>query len=63
MKKVLTICLVLVMALCLCASVVASANGFLTSPSGKPGPEIIEFKAHDPNCTARLIITPYGENI
>ncbi len=61
MKKVLTICLVLVMAMCLCTSVVASANGFMTSPSGKPAPEIIEFKAHDPNCTARLVITPYGE--
>lgn len=63
MKKVLTICLVLVMAMCLCASVVASANGFMTSPSGKPAPEIIEFKAHDPNCTARLVITPYGERV
>ena len=63
MKKVLTICLVLVMALCLCASVVASANGFLVSPSGRPAPIVVEFKAHDPACTARLIITPYGERV
>ena len=61
MKKVLTICLVLVMALCLCASVVASANSFLVSPSGRPAPEIIEFKPHDPECTAQLVITPYAD--
>ena len=60
MKKVLAICLMMVMLLSLSMNAFA-AGGFVSSPTGKPAPELEEFKPSDDDCTAVLVITPYGE--
>lgn len=61
MKKVLTICLIMVMVLSMSVTVFAAPNGFVSSPSGSPAPTIVDFKPSDDDCTAALVITPYGD--
>ncbi len=61
MKKVLSICLALVMVFALSMTAFAAPGSFLESPSGVKGPELIEFTNSDPNCTANVIVVPYGE--
>ena len=61
MKKVLAICLMLAMLLSLSVGALAAPNGFVSSPSGSGAPTVEEFKPQDENCTATLLITPYGE--
>lgn len=60
MKKVLAICLVLVMAMSLSATVFAAPAGFVNSPSASLAPIVIQFTPADEDCTAQLVITPYG---
>ncbi|MBR6559023.1 MAG: hypothetical protein IKT70_08470 [Clostridia bacterium] len=59
MKKVLTICLMMVMVLSMCVPAFA-ASGFTNSPSGVPAPDIIGFVPSDEDCEATLNIVPYG---
>ena len=61
MKKLLVIGIVIVMLVSATLTAFAAPDGFITSPSGKPGPEIITFDPRDDECTAELIITPFGE--
>ena len=61
MKKFVTICVMLALVASLSFQVFADPGSFITSPSLNPGPVIIEFVPHDPECTARLVITPYVE--
>lgn len=63
MKKLLTIGLILVMLASMTLMVFADPGSFVTSPSGRPGPEIITFQPRDTECTAELVITPFGERI
>ena len=60
MKKVLVICLMVIMVMSLSATAFATP-GFVSSPSGQPGPEVEEFEPKDEECTADLVVTPYGE--
>ena len=61
MKKILVICLTLIMVASMTVVVFAAPSGFLSSPSGKPGPTIESFDPDDDDCTADLIITPYSD--
>ena len=61
MKKILVICLTLIMVASMTVVAFAAPNGFVSSVSGKPGPTIESFDPDDDDCTADLIITPYSE--
>lgn len=60
MKKLLVICLTILITICMSISVFA-AGGFISSPSGNLAPDVVSFKPADEDCTARLVITPYAE--
>jgi len=61
MKKVLAICLVIMMVLGMSTSVFAAKGGFVSSPSNNGVPRIVRFAALDEDCSAKLVIVPYGE--
>ncbi len=61
MKKLIALCLSFIIMASATVTVFAAPANFWGSPSGKPSPEIISFKSSDPNCTAQLILTPYGD--
>lgn len=61
MKKLLVVCLTVVMMVSMTLTVFAAPGAFVSSPSGNPGPTEIEFKPADEDCTGRLVITPYSE--
>lgn len=59
MKKIISICLALVMVLSLCVSV--SAASFIESPSNNSAPIIIDYTNNDDDCTANVVVLPYGD--
>jgi hypothetical protein len=59
MKKVLAICLAVVMAVGMSFSAFAAPGSFLKSPSKNPAPRIERFVSHVAGCEASLVITPY----
>ena len=61
MKKVLAICLMMVMVVSMSVNVFAAPGGFVSSPSGNPAPLLISFDPSDEQCTAKLAIIPYGD--
>lgn len=61
MKKVLAICLVVLLALSMSVSAFAAPEGFVSSPSGRPAPGVVTFDPKDDGCTGQLVITPYGD--
>jgi hypothetical protein len=62
MKKILAICLMVVIVLSMSVmSVFAAPGAFLKSPSGNSAPTKVEFDPKDEECTAELIITPYSD--
>jgi len=60
MKKVLAICLMAVMVLCLSVPAFAAPGGFISSPSGNQAPEIVEYNNESKDCKATLDLTPYA---
>lgn len=58
MKKALSICLALVLVMCM--TVTASAAGFVSSPSTRQAPTIVKGELED-NCTGTLVITSYSD--
>ncbi|MBR4282088.1 MAG: hypothetical protein IKT35_00065 [Clostridia bacterium] len=61
MKKVLSICLAMMLVLCLGATALAAHSDFVKSPSVSNAPEVEYFKPLDEDCTANLVITPFGD--
>lgn len=61
MKKVFAICLALVMVFALGLNVMAAPNNFVESPSKNRAPIIIECENENGDCTATVVITPYGD--
>ena len=61
MKKVLAICLMMVMVASMSVTAFAAPGGFISSPSGNPAPKVVEFKPENDQCTGTLVVTPYGE--
>ncbi|MBQ7939124.1 MAG: hypothetical protein IJ281_01955 [Clostridia bacterium] len=60
MKKIVALCLTLVMAVSLCLTAIAAPGAFVASPSGNKAPELVSFTVPD-GCNAKLVITPYAE--
>ena len=60
MKKVLVLCLTVVMITTMCVSAFASGI-FVKSPSANKAPVIEEVVKEDENCTADLVLTPFGD--
>ena len=61
MKKVLAICLMMAMMLSISVTAFAAPDGFVSSPSSQKAPGLVAFVPKDAACTARLVITPYGD--
>ena len=61
MKKVLAICLMIVMVVSMSVTSFAAPDGFVSSPSGNPAPTVVDFDPSNDNCTGWLVITPYGD--
>lgn len=61
MKKVFAICLALVMVFALSVSVCAATDSFVNSPSKNKAPVIVEFENESDDCTAGLVIIPFGD--
>lgn len=61
MKRTMAICMTVIMVVCMSVTAFAASNGFVTSPSVKPAPTLNAFTPKDAECTAELVITPYGE--
>lgn len=61
MKKILAICLAVI--LVVSAGVLAFAQGgFVSSPSGNDAPTIVEIIYEDGSCKPKVIVTPYSES-
>ena len=61
MKKILAICLAVI--LVVSAGVLAFAQGgFFSSPSGNDAPTIVEIIYEDGSCKPKVIVTPYSES-
>lgn len=61
MKKIIVICLALVMVLGASFSAFATPGGFYVSPSTKKAPELVEGKPQNEYCNARIVVTAYGD--
>ena len=61
MKKTLAICVVILMLIAMSVSVFANPGSFDESPSGKPGPDLIEGDNESEACTSVVIVTAYGD--
>jgi hypothetical protein len=60
MKKVIIVCMVLMMVVSMTVLVFATPGAFVSSPSKNPAPELIEANNASENCEAEIIITAYG---
>ena len=61
MKRIAAFFLATVMALSMSLAVFAAPGSFVSSPSENTSPIVIKFDPEDENCTAQLVITPYGD--
>ncbi len=61
MKKVLSICIAVVLAVSVSLTAMAAPGGFISSPSGNLAPELVEFSSESEECTATLVITAYSD--
>jgi hypothetical protein len=61
MKKVLAICLMVLLVVSMSINAFAIPGGFVSSPSGNRAPVLVRFEPVDEDCTATLIITIYGD--
>lgn len=61
MKKILVVCLTVLMLTSMALSVIAAPGKFVVSVSGNAAPTVVTFDPQDDGCTATLVITPYSE--
>ena len=61
MKRVLTICLILVMLMTLCVGITAATGGFVVSPSGNAAPDLVEATNESEDCESIVYIVSYAE--
>lgn len=61
MKRTFAIVLAMMLALMMSVSVYAAPGSFVSSPSGNAAPTIIDVVPDSPDCTMKIIITPYSE--
>ena len=61
MKKVLLVCLTIALMMSMTLTAFAAPGAFISSPTGNEAPGKVEFNPADEDCTADLVITPYGD--
>ncbi|MBE5869201.1 MAG: sortase B protein-sorting domain-containing protein [Lachnospiraceae bacterium] len=61
MKKLVTLCLTLIMVMAMSLTAFASNGGFVSSPSNNTDPQIISFDVESDDCEADLVITSYAD--
>lgn len=61
MKKILVICFALLIAASMSVSAFAENGGFISSPTGKPAPVLVEATNQSDECVAEVIVTAYGD--
>lgn len=61
MKKVMAICLTLVMVMSLGVAALAAPGSFISSPSMNKAPILISYENESSDCTAKLILTAYAD--
>ncbi len=61
MKKLIMIFMVLALVASMSISVLATAGGFIESPSGKPAPQLVAGANENEECEAQVIITAYSD--
>lgn len=61
MKKVVAICLMMVMVLSMSVNVFAAPGGFVSSPSGNPAPTVVEVELNNAEFTGSLVVKAYGD--
>ena len=61
MKRVITICLILVMVMTLCVGISAATGGFLVSPSGNAAPELVDATNESEDCESIVYIVSYAD--
>lgn len=61
MKKVMAICLTLVMVMSLGIAAFAAPGSFISSPSMNKAPVLISYENESSDCTAKLILTAYAD--
>lgn len=61
MKKIVISCLTVFMVVIMAINAFAAPVNFLSSPSGKDAPVIVEYDDPDDDCTGKLIVTGYGD--
>lgn len=59
MKKVLTLCLAIMMVVAMAVPAFAGPGSFISSPSGNKAPELIEFTCD--GCSADVVVTAYAD--
>lgn len=61
MKKVLALCIALVMVVGMSMPAFAALGGFVSSPGGNKGPELVDYDNDSDACDAILVVTPYAD--
>ena len=61
MKKIVALCLSVILMMGMTITAFAAPGSFVSSPTGNQAPAVEDFKAADEDCTAQLVITPYGD--
>ena len=61
MKRVLAICIAVIIVVSLSLMALAAPGGFISSPSGNKAPELIGGKNESEDCEAKLLVTAYAE--
>ena len=61
MKKVLAICLALVLVVSMSLTVLAAPGKFIVSPSTRQGPFLISFTKDNDDCLGQIILTPFAD--
>ncbi len=61
MKKIIAVCMMVVMLLCFGVNAFAAVGGFVSSPSGNAAPQLMDYSTGSDDCEATVVITPYSE--
>ena len=61
MKRIFALLMTVVLVVAMSVPAFAALGEFISSPSGVPAPQIIDYKPLTDACQAKLVITPYAE--
>jgi len=61
MKRVIALFMTIVLVFSMSLPAFAALGEFISSPTGVPAPELVDYKPVSPECTGKLVITPWAE--